>query len=390
MHTFNKYFLTTLAAGVLVIGSFLGGYLFRDSQISADDLPILVEARDLLLKYSIEEPPKDRILEYGMIRGMIQAYGDPYTSFSEPVQHELTTNNLEGHFGGIGVQLQRDGENYLILIPLKESPAETAGILEGDRLVQVDNQLITPETPTETVQAAVRGKVGTKVFLGIQRPPDFQQLDFTIERSDFTIPSVIAFLAPTEPRLGIVKVNIMAATTPEEIIQAVKGLKARGALAYALDLRDNFGGLLTSGVDTAELFLQEGIVLREQYKGEEIKSYPVKEKGELVGLNFVVLVNGNTASAAEIAAGALQKVGKIKLIGNSTYGKDSIQLVFELDDKSSLQVTAARWWVPNEDGSRPPSIRGTGLTPDIMLDDAPTSNFDPAIQSAVDYFFLKP
>ena len=390
MFTFNKFFFATFFTGVIIIGSFLGGYFFRDQQISTDDLPILVEAQKLLIKYGIYDPPEDRVLEYGMIRGMIEAYGDPYTSFSEPIQHELTTNNLEGHYGGIGVQLMRDGENFPILIPIKGSPADKSGIQEGDRLIQIDDLNVLKDTPTETIQAAIRGKVDTKVHLFVARPPDYHEIEFSIVRSDFTIPSVTGYIAPTEPRLGIIKINIMAATTPDEIIESVTSLQKRGAQAYAIDLRDNYGGLLTSGVDTARLFLQEGEVLQEQYKGKESKTYSVDKKGVLSDLKIVILVNRNTASAAEITAGALQKLRNSKLIGTPTYGKDSIQLVFELGDKSSLQITAANWWIPDKNGAIPPSIKGTGLTPDILLGENSLENQDPAVQAAVDYFFAEP
>ena len=385
---FYKTFISTFLISLLLIAAFLGGYLVRDRQVAGNDLPILVEALGLLLKHGYNDPPTGSILEYGMIRGMLQAYGDPYTSFSEPAQHELTSNNLEGKFGGIGVQLQEDAEGFPILLPIPDSPAALAGILEGDRLVQVDDLVITPETPIETVQAAARGKVGSRVRISVERPPGGERLDFEIVRAEFTLPSVTSYLAPDEPRLGVVKVNVMAATTPEEITQAVQDLRQRGAQVFALDLRDNFGGLLTSGVDTARLFLKQGLVMTEQYRGQEAKNFSVEKAGDLADIPLVVLVNQNTASAAEITAGALQVQLRAKLIGTHTYGKDTVQLVFELRDKSSLQVTAAHWWVPDQAEAKPPSLAGIGLQPDIPLTEAPpdpAGGPDLALQSAIQY-----
>ena len=389
MTTFYKTFFSSLAAGIILVATFFAGYLVRDQQVSGRDFPILIEAKNLLNQYGYHPVPDGPVLEYGMIRGMIQAYNDPYTSFSEPVQHELASNSLEGKFGGIGVQLQEDSQGYPVLIPIPGSPAEKIGILEGDRLVQADELLILAETPHETIQAAIRGKVGTKVVIVIERPPDYHRLEFEIERAEFNLPSVTGYLAPGESRLGIIKVNLMAATTPDEIKATVNDLQDRGALVFALDLRDNFGGLLTSGVDTARLFLMEGQVMQEQYKGQEVKSYSVENPGSLTDLPLVILVNQNTASAAEIAAGALQAQQRAILIGARTYGKDSVQLVFELKDKSSLQVTAARWWIPTATGGQPQPLAGVGLQPDIILDMTELSgqdqSIDPVLQQAIQY-----
>ncbi len=386
--TFFGTFVSTFLIALLVIAAFLGGYLVRDRQVAANDLPILVEAFKLLLQHGYNDPPPGSALEYGMIRGMLQAYGDPYTSFSEPAQHELTTNNLEGKFGGIGVQLQEDAEGFPILLPIPDSPAALAGVMEGDRLIQVDDLVITTDTPIETVQAAARGKVGSHVRVIVERPPGGERLNFDIVRAEFNLPSVTSYLAPDEPRLGVIKVNVMAATTPDEIVKAVQDLRQRGAEVFALDLRDNFGGLLTSGVDTARLFLKQGLVMAEQYKGQEAKNFPVEKVGELADIPLVVLVNQNTASAAEITAGALQVQQRAELIGTHTYGKDTVQLVFELEDKSSLQVTAAHWWVPDQAGVKSPSLAGIGLQPDIHLTDTPPNPAggpDPALQAAISF-----
>lgn len=390
MRSFKNTFWLTFIIGIAGVSGFWGGYLVRDQQIIEGDLPILMEARELLLKHGYQDVPADPALEYGMIRGMIQAYNDPYTSFSEPAQHELSTNNLEGRFGGIGAQLEKDANGNFILLPLPNHPASNAGVIEGDRLIKVDELEITPETTMDTILAALRGKVDTVVNISITRPPDFKKYDFRIKRADISLPSVISYLAPIDNRLGVVKVNIMAATTPDEIEKAVLDLQQRGAQAFALDLRDNFGGLLDSGVDTARLFLASGEIMRQKYKGESVKTYSVISEGPLSELPIVILVNQNTASAAEITAGALQKQQRAMLIGTHTYGKDSVQLVFELRDKSSLQVTAARWWVPDENSEVPESIAGVGLQPDIPVDLSGTNGPDPAIQAAIETLFTTP
>jgi carboxyl-terminal processing protease len=179
--------------------------------------------------------------------------------------------------------------------------------------------------------------------------------------------------------VGIIKVNLIAASTPDEIQQAVADLQARGATHYVLDLRDNPGGLLTAGVDIARLFLDEGIVMQQQYRGKDVETYEVKRPGPLNDIPLAVLINHGSASAAEIAAGALQLHRRAPLIGSPSFGKDTIQLVFVLQDDSSLRVTSARWWIPGLE----PAVGDAGLQPDIPVTPSDDPNIDTALQAAI-------
>ncbi|MFN2152681.1 MAG: S41 family peptidase, partial [Anaerolineales bacterium] len=166
------------------------------------------------------------------------------------------------------------------------------------------------------------------------------------------------------------------------ILYAVQDLQGRGATRFVLDLRGNGGGLLVEGVDIARLFLEDGVVIEQQYKGEDVETYEVKKPGELSEIPLVVLVDGGTASAAEIIAGSLQAHQRAPLIGTSTYGKDSVQLVFELKDKSSLNVTSAKWWIP---GLEPPVGEG-GLQPNITVSTENTNDTDLYLEAARQFF----
>ena len=382
MSTFQRSFLTALSIIALLSAGFLAGYTTHAKfSAAANEFPILKEAYALILTQGMADPPASPAMEYGMIRGMIEAYGDPYTSFAPPDQHELETQNLQGSYGGIGASIEKDAEGYYQLFPFPDSPAKQAGIQDGDRLLSVDELTITPETPQDTLLAAIRGPVGEDVLISVGRPPQYQPLTFTIQRAEIALPSVTWRLDPGEPRLGVIKVNLIAASTPDEIQRAVADLQARGATHFALDLRENYGGLLDAGVDVARLFLTEGVVIQQQYRGRAVETFEVETPGALASLPLVVLVNQNTASAAEIIAGALQAQQRAPLIGISTYGKDAIQLVFNLQDGSSLHLTAARWWAPGL--SRPIS---DGLQPEIEIPaDAPGS--DPTMQAAIQFFF---
>jgi carboxyl-terminal processing protease len=294
--------------------------------------------------------------------------------------HELETNRLEGKFGGIGVRIGRDAMNNYILYPYPDGPASLAGIEEGDRLISVDHLHVTPETSTENIQAALRGPIGQRVKITIGRSPHYLPQEFEITRAEISLPSVSWHLDVTEPKMGIIGVNLIAASTAKEIEKAITDMRNRGAVAYVLDLRDNSGGLLTAGVDVARLFLVEGTVMQQQYRGKDVETYSVELPGPYADIPLAVLINGNTASASEIIAGALQSNHRAKLIGTPTYGKDTIQLIFELQDGSSMHITAARWWVPGLEGK----ISEHGLQPDILIDPQTNSeNVDQAIQAAI-------
>jgi carboxyl-terminal processing protease len=378
--TFFRSFLFSALAVLLVIAAFAAGYLFHQQQADRNAFTLLDEAQRILLDHGLKAPPTATRLEYGMIRGMLQAYDDPYTTFLEPPQNELESNRLEGKYGGIGAQLEQDAQGNWTLYPYPDSPAHQAGLQEGDRLLSVDDLQITPQTTADVLQAALRGPVGQEVKLTIGRLPDYAPLSYTITRQEIALPSVTWRLASEDERLGILKVNIVAASTPDEIQRAVEDLKQRGATAFVLDLRDNPGGLLDAGVDIARLFLKEGVVMQQQYRGQDIKTFEVKEPGPLADLKLAVLINKGSASAAEIAAGALQAHKRAVLIGEPSYGKDSIQLVFTLQDGSSLHVTAARWWIP---GLQTP-VGENGLQPDILVDPAGSvAGSDPFLQAAI-------
>jgi carboxyl-terminal processing protease len=384
MKTFYRSFFLTFLILVLVCFSFAIGYLFNEYFNPSDvSFTILSEAYDLVLRNGYASPPPLPALEYGMIRGMLDAYGDPYTTFIEPAQHELESDSLQGSFGGIGADLGIDPQGFIVLFPFPNSPASLAGILEGDRLVGVDNLSVTSTTSTDILLAAIRGPVGEPVIIRIARPPQYLEFEFTLIRQEILLPSVTWHLEPTQPRLGVIQVNIIASTSHDEILNAVNDLQRRGASAFVLDLRDNYGGLLDAGIDIARLFLTSGIIIEQQYRHQPIETFSVDQPVELENLPLVVLVNQNTASAAEIIAGSLQAHQRAILIGVPTYGKDTIQLVYELEDGSSLHVTAAHWWIPGNEGL----IAGNGLQPNITPQIAPNAIIDPFIQAAITYLF---
>jgi carboxyl-terminal processing protease len=348
----------------LVLAAFTSGMLVdRWMGSSQSQFPVLQEAIGILQTHALFDLPTTTKMEYSMIRGLVSALDDPYTSFVEPPQHELQSARLAGKYGGIGALLELDSDGFFLLYPYPDSPAFTAGVQDGDRLLAVNGLEITLENTRDEVEAALHGLEGEKVTLVIFRKSSGEQMAFDIRRVSIPIPSVTWNVTEENAQVGIIRINIIAKTTPDEIKKAVQDLSARGVTAYILDLRDNSGGLVDAGVDIARLFLEAGTVIEQQYRGQPVKAYAVERAGELADIPLVVFVNGGTASAAEIVAGALQAQRRATIIGSHTYGKDTIQLVFDLKDQSSLHVTAARWWVPGLSQEQ----AGKGIVPDIQL-----------------------
>ena len=382
---FKRSFLITLLSILLLAASFAAGYFMRlNQENSIPGFPILTEAYHILSDQGFKSIPAAPAMEFGMIRGMVQAYDDPYTIFVPPAQHELESNALQGSFGGIGVRLVIDENGYVVIYPIPDGPASQAGVLDGDRLLLAGELKFIPGTPMDDVQAALRGPVGSEILVGVGRPPVYDIQEFKIKLAEIPLPSVTWHPAPQEPRLGIIEINLIADSTPKEIQRAIEDLKSRGVTKFALDLRDNPGGLLTAGVDVARLFLREGEVIQQQYRDRDVETFRVDHPGPLTEIPLVVMINHGSASAAEIIAGALQVNKRALLIGEPSFGKDTIQLVFDLPDKSSLHVTAAHWWIP---GLEPP-LSGNGLQPDIpVAESGQASGADQDVQAAIQSLF---
>jgi carboxyl-terminal processing protease len=375
----SYFFLFSIAFAI----AFTAGYWANSFLHPRGDFPQLDHVYAILENHAYDPLPAPPALEYGAIHGLVNAFGDPHTRFVEPAQHELDSNRLNGSYGGIGATLERDPDGFVVLHPYADSPASRAGVRDGDRLLAVDDLQITAEISLDDVVAAIRGPEGEEVTLTILRSPAEQTLTVSIARANIPLPSVTWNLAPAEPRLGVVHVNVIASSSAEEIQKAVRDLQTNGATHFALDLRGNGGGLLDAGVEIARLFLAEGDIIEYRYREQAVTRQSVKTPGALSEIPLVLLVDGNTASASEIIGGALQVHGRALLIGAATFGKDSIQSIFDLGDGSSLHVTSARWWVP---GLEPPIGEG-GLQPDIPVPLEGSSERDVVLEAAIQYFF---
>lgn len=351
----------------------------------APSYELLREAQGILQNNFLGTVPDAQTQTYGAIQGVVKTYDDPYTVFIEPQPRELERDQLRGRFGGIGAQITISTTGQVFLEPMPDKPAAKAGVQLNDELLAVDGQDVQGKTSDQIV-SLVRGEVGSQVTLRLRRAGVADPFDVVVTREEIESPSVEWRLLEQDPTTGYIALHIFGERTAEELRTALREAQAQGAQRLILDLRHNPGGLLQAAVDVASQFLDDGLVLSERKANDQTKTYPVRSGGLATKTPLVVLTDEATASAAEIVAGALQDADRAPLIGRKTFGKGSVQLVFDLSDGSSIHVTVARWLTRGGQ-----QIDGKGLEPDVpvSVENVPAGS-DPDLQEALSWFGQQP
>lgn len=355
-----------LVSAIFVAGIFVGDRLPVDAQDPQESsFELLAEVEDLLSSHYLRELPIETEMEYAAIQGYLGSLEDPYTFFIDPPVAQSESDVLAGEYGGIGVQLKLNERGQFVLYPFREGPAAQAGIQDGDVLLAVDGEPIAPGERADVIDRLLRGEVGEDRGVTITVQPVSAAADeteeFFIPFEVVQVPSVIWRTLVEEPSFGYVQMLRFTARTPEELRTALEELHEQEITALVLDLRGNSGGLLQESVQVASEFLDGGVVFYEVRRDGEDASY-AKEGGAALNIPLVVLVDGGTASAAELVAGAIRDRDRGILIGQKTYGKGSVQLIFRLSDDSSVHITSAEWFTPAR-----AVLDGVGLEPDISM-----------------------
>ena len=295
------------------------------------------------------------------IRGMLDALGDPHTNYVRPEAFEIESGDLQGKFEGIGanVSMRLDGK-LQIVAPIKGSPAEAAGLRPADVILEVDGVSIVGLSLLEAV-ARIRGPRGSTVNLLVQHLGSLDPEHVFVVRDVIPLESVLLRSEPGD-RIAHIRITSFYRNTAENLADSVREAIDGGAEALILDVRDNPGGLLQSVVDVTSQFLDEGLVLYEVDGAGRRTNWKVGDTGETIDVPMVVLTNEFSASASEILAGALQDYERATVVGATTYGKGSVNVLRRLSNDGGLYVTFARWFTPL---GRP--IEGEGVTPDIEV-----------------------
>lgn len=299
------------------------------------------------------------------IAGMVKALDDKYSSYVEPENHDEFEESLNGQFEGIGAYVEMIGDDFTITAPIHSSPAEAAGLMPGDIVVQVDEKTLEGLTVNEIVRL-IKGPAGTEVVLKIRR--DGGTRDYTVTRAQITVPSVTF---ENKKGIPVIKINTFGRETAGDFAQILNSeVLPKNPRGLVIDLRNNPGGFLTSAVDIGEFFVKKDEVLFIVDERTTHKKYVSSRDGELSDFNkpIVVLVNKGTASASEIISGLLQDSLKATIIGSKTVGKGTVQNVIEYENGGALKLTVAKWLTPKERWIQADE-ENMGIIPEIILED---------------------
>ncbi len=327
---------------------------------------------------------------YGAISGMVSALGDPYTIFLPPKENSDYKQDLNGTFEGIGAQLGSKDNKIIVVTPLKDHPAEKAGLRAGDWIVKVDGETTNGWTVPQAV-TKIRGPKGSQVTLNILHDGTDTPTDVKITRASITVKSV-EYETKTWPQacqneecklVGVLKLTRFGDTTNDEwnlaVVKVKQDISAGKIKGLILDLRNNPGGYFQSSIHVASEFIKSGVVVIQENSDGSRENYSVNRIGGLLDIPLAVLINKGSASAAEIVAGALKDYSRGKLIGETTFGKGSVQTPEDLPGGSGLHITTARWILPKGDW-----INGKGIKPDLeVVNPTATDAADLQLEKAV-------
>jgi carboxyl-terminal processing protease len=342
------------------------------------------------VKHDYVNPVNDHQLLQAAIRGMVSSL-DPYSAYLDGDEYDEVKISSSGRYSGVGLELSIEDEQVVVIAPFEGSPAALAGIRPGDVIVMIDGVPVNNGTLADTI-GRMRGAEGSSVKIGVMREGRTEPLVFTLKRSRVDLHSVRAELL--EHGYGYVRISQFSETTGNDLIASLKDLRKRNGAplkGLVLDMRDNPGGVLEAAVSVADTFLDSGVIVTAKGRTPDSKFEMVATPGDaLNGAPIAVLVNGGSASAAEIVAGALKDQHRAKLLGSTTFGKGSVQTIIPLSDDRAIKLTTSLYYSPSG-----VSINHRGIAPDIELPrdpkptlavsaDAPLLQRDTQVKRALD------
>lgn len=328
----------------------------------------------------VDQPLDDRQMMYGAIQGMLESLGDPHTSYMDPVFYQQANMELDGSYEGIGAYVDTSGDFLTIIAPMADSPAEAAGLQPHDRIIAIDGKDMSG-IPGDIVIQHVLGPAGSEVILTIVREGVDAPFDVAVTRQKIIIPTVEYEMLEND--IAYLRLYDFGSQAAPDIRAALRELEQENPVGLVLDLRGNTGGYLAAAIDVASEFLDDEIVLVERFGDGTEQTYIADSGGLATDIPLVVLINAGSASASEIVAGAIQDLGRGLLVGETSYGKGSVQNWIPLsNDQGAVRVTIARWYTPNDR-----QINEIGLEPDFDIaftEEDFENEIDPQLDKAIE------
>ena len=354
---------------VLVLGMALGFFLSSRwvtsvAAVGRQDYESLEAFSNILsiVKKNYVEDVETKNLVNGAINGMLSSL-DPHSAYLTPELYKDLQSDTQGRFGGLGIEITVKGGMLTVVSPIEDTPAAKAGIKPGDQIFKIEDEFTKDMSLVDAVKK-MRGLKGTKINLTVRREGANDLLDFSMVRDVIRVQSVKS--RTLEPGYAYVRLAQFQERSDRDLQRALEKLAAEkgGMKGLVLDLRNNPGGLLTQAVRVSDMFLDSGLIVYTEGRIEAQKQkYFAQKDGTWMDFPMVVLVNGGSASASEIVAGALQDHSRAVVLGTKTFGKGSVQTILPLDDNSALRLTTARYFTP-----KGRSIQATGIVPDIIVE----------------------
>jgi carboxyl-terminal processing protease len=336
---------------------------------SRTDVPGLVGAVQAIIESDALEPSTNDSMTAGAINGLLSSLGDPYAAYFDPKDYKEFQLDSKGEFFGVGMTLGSQDGTPVIVNVFKNTPASRAGIKAGDVIVSVDG--VRKKTwDLDDVVSRIRGPQGTKVTVEVRREGTAGTLKFTMTRERIQIPNVMSEMIGKD--VGHVRLLQFTEVAATEVKDAIAELDGKGAKGFILDLRGNPGGLLRSSIDVASLFVESGVIVRVDERGKPEEQH-MATGGIATSKPVVVLVDGNSASASEIVAGALQDYKRATIVGMKTFGKGSVQTIRDLANGGAVKLTTAHYLTPLKR-----VINKKGVTPDVVVEMEPKLQADAA------------
>lgn len=358
------------------------------------DLSLMWQVRDKLQNNYLDKSKiVDKDMVYGSIVGMVQSLGDPYTVFLPPKENKSANEDLAGSFGGVGIQLGYKEKTLAVMAPLPKTPAEKAGVKAGDLILKIidKEKKLNKDTTGIALDEAVsliRGKLGTEVTLTLFREGKANTFDVTMKRDNIVVPSLEFEIKEVKGKkyawIKLYKFSDQLYKDWPELVDKVlieKNKNINNFGGIVLDLRNNPGGFLQASVLVASDFIKDGIIVKQASANGQDQTYTVESgRGKLLNDKLVVLINGGSASASEILAGALKDYNRAKLVGEKSFGKGTVQSPQDFPDGSGIHITIAKWLLPSGK-----NIHGEGVMPDVEVkyvdnDKKQDSQLDKAIE----------
>jgi carboxyl-terminal processing protease len=358
----NTILLTCLLAGILLFNG-NGRSFSADTKGIYENIEVFTEVLRQIEDNYVEAQDPQKLI-YGAIKGMVQSL-DPHSSFLTKEEHKELLIETKGSFTGIGIEITVRDNILTVVSPIEGTPAHEAGLEAGDKIIKIDGKPTLDMTLMDAVKT-IRGPKGTEVNLTVSREGEDKPLEFTIIRDVIPLKSVRQYML--KPGIGYLRISNFQGKTDEDLETALSELETGDTLkGLILDLRNNPGGLLNQAIKVADVFLDSGVIVSTKGRNSS-QNIKVSAHENKKGLScpIVVLVNGGSASASEIVAGALQDNKRALILGTKTFGKGSVQTILPLSDGSGLRLTTARYYTPN--GT---SIQLSGITPDILMEFVP-------------------